>query len=411
MIWFKLGWRNLWRYKRRTIIELVSIGGSVFLAVWWNNLAVGMYDKLVDDGVRMGSGHIGIYHRDYLELRKTEQVIEATGLVTELERDPDVAGVFPRLNVPGLVRSSHESRAAGMMGMDFERETGSNPLLESKRLVSGALPSQDMKREAVIGEILACELGLEVGNKFVFMVQGADGEIVSALLRVSGILRTNIREIDAGMIMMDRRRLGEIIGYKDSAHEIAVMLKSHRLIKNSMPRIKAIAGHYPDAEAYPWDDAMPALASSIHMDHAGLQITVIILFVIVGIGTVNTLLMSVMERTREFGMIRAIGVSKAGIRKMVVSEAFVLACAGVGSGMVLGIIAGFYFQAHGIDFSGIIDEQGMGGTLYEPIMYSGWDIPGMIVIGAGMVFIALLASFYPAHHVLKINPSDAMRIY
>ena len=411
MIWFKLGWRNLWRYKRRTIIELVSIGGSVFLAIWWNNLAVGTYDKLVNDGVRMGSGHIGVYHRDYLELRKTEQVIEATRLVSELECDPDVAGVFPRLHVPGLVRSSHESRAAGLEGLDFNREIASNPLLEPKRLVSGVLPAGDTKREAVIGETWARELSLEVGNKFVFMAQGADGEIVSTLLRVSGILRTNIREIDAGMIMIDRQRLGEIMGYKDSAHEIAIILKNHRIITTVIPRIKTIVGQYKDAEAYPWDDAMPALASSIHMDHIGLQITVIILFVIVGIGTVNTLLMSVMERTREFGMIRAIGVSKGGVRKMVVSEAFVLACAGVAIGVALGIVAGFYFKAHGIDFSGFIDEQGFGGTLFEPIMYSGWDIPGMIIIGTGMIFIALLASFYPAHHVLKISPSDAMRVY
>ncbi|MCE5249811.1 FtsX-like permease family protein [bacterium] len=411
MIWFKLGWRNLWRNKRRTILELVSIGGSVFIAVWWNNLAIGSYAKMVDDGVRMGSGHIGIYHNKYLELRKTEQVIEVSNLVAELEREPEVTNVFPRLKVPGLIRSSRESRAAGFMGIDFDREKGINPVLEPKRIVEGKLPGKDDPRGILIGEGLAHELGLNVGNKCVFMVQGPKGEIVSALLRISGLVRTNIREIDAGAVFIDREKLADIIGYKDSAHEIAVMLRSNKMVKQMLPRIREIAARYPNAEAYQWEDAMPELASSIHMDHAGLQITVIIIYIIVGIGTINTLLMSVMERTREFGVIRAIGVSKSGIRKMVLSEAFVLSCVGVLSGYVLSSIAGLYTATKGINLTSVIDEQGIGGTLYEPIMYSTWDVKGMLIMGVGMICIALLASLYPAHHVMKIRPSDAMRIY
>jgi ABC-type lipoprotein release transport system permease subunit len=411
MIWFKLGWRNLWRNKRRTFIELASIGGSVFIGIWWNNLAIGSYDKMIDDGVRMGSGHIGIYHRSYLELRKTEQVIEADTLVAELERVPGVVNVFPRLYVPGLIRSSHESRAAGLEGIDFDREKGTNPVLASKRIVEGNLPTMDDTGGALIGMTLAKDLGLKVGNKFVIILQGSDGQIVSSLLRVAGITRTNIREIDAGVVMIDRKKLSNIIGYRNSAHEIAVILQGNKYVKRMLPQISEIAGKYPDATAYRWEDAMPALASSIHLDYAGLEITVIILYVIVGIGTINTLLMSVMERTREFGVIRAIGVKKPGILRMVLSEAFVLACLGVLIGIALGVIAGIYTSTKGINLSSVIDEQGLGGTLYEPIMISAWDVRGMSIMCLGMVCIALLASLYPAHHVMKIRPSDAMRIY
>ncbi|MFC1692606.1 ABC transporter permease [Candidatus Latescibacterota bacterium] len=411
MIWFKLGWRNLWRNRRRTIIELASIGGSVFLGVAWNNIAVGTYDKMIDDGVRMGSGHIGIYHYEYLELRKTEQTFEIGNLVSELESDPDVSGVYPRLHVPGLVRSSRDSRASGLMGIDFEREKSTNPLLALKRIIDGELPTKDNERGSLMGETLARELGLEVGKKFVVMVQSKDGEIASSLLRVTGILRSNIREIDAGVVFINRKKLGEIIGSRDVAHEIAVMLHSHKLIHRALPRVRAVIEQSPNAEAYRWKEAMPELSSTVQMDHAGLQVMVIILYIIVGIGTINTLLMSVMERTREFGVVRAIGVNKAGIRKMVLSEAVVLACAGVFIGMVLGILTGFYTASKGINLSSLIEEQGVGGTLFEPIMYSGWDMTGMFLLGGGMIFIAILASLYPAHHVMKIQPSDAMRIY
>ena len=411
MLWIKLGWRNLWRNRRRTIIEIVSIGGSVFLGIVWNNLAVGTYSKMIDDGVRMGSGHIGVYHGEYLELRKTEQVIEGGKLVSELERIPDVVSVCPRLHVPGLIRSSRDSRAAGLLGIDFDREKDINMLLKSKRIIEGALPSNDKKRGALIGVILARELGLKVGNKFVVMTQGSGGEIVSSLLRVAGILKTNIREIDAGVVIVDRKKLGDIIGASDTAHEIAVILVSRKKIKQVLPRIRSIVDKYPGAEAFSWEEAMPELSDAVRMDHAGLQVMIIILYLIVGIGTINTILMSVMERTREFGMIRAIGVSRSGIRKMVFSEAFVLACVGVVTGTVLGILVGFYTSSHGIDLSGLIEEQGIGGTLFEPVMYSMWDIGGTFILCGGMIFIALLASIYPAHHVMKIRPSDAMRVY
>jgi ABC-type lipoprotein release transport system permease subunit len=121
--------------------------------------------------------------------------------------------------------------------------------------------------------------------------------------------------------------------------------------------------------------------------------------------------MSVMERTREFGVIRAIGLSKRHIRKIVFSEALVLSVTGVVVGMLLAIVAGIYTSYKGIDYSSMLKDQGVAGTLIDPVMYSGWDWLSMIVLGVGMILLALLASLYPAHRVMKIRPSDAMRKY
>lgn len=409
MIWLKLGWRNLFRNKRRTIIEISSIAGSVLLGIWWNNLAVGTYEKMIDDGVRMGSGHIGIYHREYLELRKTEQIIAVDDLVAELERDPDVAAVYPRLMVPGLLRSSRDSRPTAILGIDFAREQGSNPLLDPKRIVEGSLPEKP--REAVIGKVLAQELGLSLGKKFVFMAQGSDGDIVSTLLRVSGIIESHVREIDNATVLIDREHLGEIIGYTSSAHEIGIILHNNRLIKRAFPRIERIVNHYENARPFTWEEAMPELSSAVRLDHAGLQVMVVLLYLIVGIGTVNTILMSVIERTREFGVFRAIGLNSTGIRKMVMSEALVLAFAGVTVGLIVGSLLSTYTAVYGIDFSRFMSEQGFGGTIFEPIMYGGWDIRGMIYLSGGMIVVALIASLYPTYWVMKIRPSDAMRRY
>ncbi|MFC1489983.1 ABC transporter permease [Candidatus Latescibacterota bacterium] len=411
MLWIKMGWRNLWRNRRRSLIEMTSIAGSIFLAIFMNNIAVGSYSQMVEDGVRMGSGHIGLYRSNYLEMRKTEQIMTAGTLISEIEKLPEVEAVYPRLNVPGLVRSSRDSRSSLLMGIDMDKERGSNPILEPDKIEKGGFPDKDDKQGALMGAVLAEELGLDVGKKFVVMTQGADGEIESSLFRITGLIRTNARMIDAVMVIIPRQVLAEVLGKTDSAHEIAVILKSHKMIEDTLPKLREIAGMEPDTGAYPWETAMPEMANAIKMDHIGLKIMVIFLYVIVGIGTINTLLMSVMERTREFGVIRAIGLNKKHIRKIVFSEALVLSVTGIVIGVALAVIGGLYTSIKGIDYSGMIKDQGAAGTLIDPIIYSGWDWTSVVVLSVGMIALALVASLYPAHHIMKIRPSDAMRKY
>ena len=183
------------------------------------------------------------------------------------------------------------------------------------------------------------------------------------------------------------------------------------MIEKTLPRIRAIARTQTDVDAFQWEKAMPGLANAIKMDHVGLQIMVVFMYLIVGIGTINTLLMSVMERTREFGVIRAIGVSRTGIRKMVLSEAFVLAVTGVVAGIFLASVVGLYTANKGIDFSYMIEDQGIAGVLFDPVMYSGWAWLDTFMLCGGMIVLALLASLYPAHYIMKIQPSEAMRKY
>ena len=205
--------------------------------------------------------------------------------------------------------------------------------------------------------------------------------------------------------------LAGVIGKSDSAHEIAVILKDHKMVDAMLPALDNIADTGNDIKAFSWESAMPELANAVKMDHIGLQIMVVFMYLIVGIGTINTLLMSVMERTREFGVIRAIGLNKKHIRKIVFSEAFVLSVTGVVIGIVLAILGGLYTSTKGIDYSGLMEDQSAAGTLIDPVMYSGWDWITVVVLGVGMVLLALAASLYPAHHIMKIRPSDAMRKY
>ncbi len=413
MIWLKLGWRNLRRNPRRTAIEVLSVAGSIFIAVLFQNFATGSYAKMIEDGTQMASGHIGFYADGYLEDRQASLSFSVDELLADLESEPGVRDVYPRAYIPGLVQSSRQSRPTVILGIDFERERELNPMLLAQRFVDGGVPEADSRGtpEAVIGVTLAEELGLKVGKKFVVMAQGPDGEIQRRLMRVGGIVKTGVREIDAATVIAPRGGLGIFLGEGNRAHEVAVMLDDIKLIDETLPRLKQLTAGKPGVDAYHWEEAMPQLADMIRMDRAQIQIVVVILFALVGIGTINTLLMSVMERVREFGLLRALGVNRMGVRKMLFGEAFVLASAGIGLGLGVALLLNVYLSTKGIDFTALMEGQSVGGLMVDPVMRSGWDIPRMAVMTAGMFLIALLAALYPAQRALKVLPSEAMRRY
>lgn len=408
MLWFRIAWRNLWRNKRRTSIQLAAIAGSLFLALFYHHIVVGMYADMIDDAVRSGSGHVGLYHDRYLDDRKVSDTVPADRLVPRLSQAEGVEAVYARLYVPGLLRSSRNSRPATGMGLDFAREQDHNTLLAPGNLIEGSLP--DRPNELVIGKGLAEELQVSVGKKVVWMAQDANGEVASKLFKVSGILHTRVKAIDSGTVLASREALAEVIGREGHAHEIAVMLAGADAIPRALPGLQAIAAESGEqTQAKPWQKAMPNLTAIIEWGNAESRMIVSILFLLVGIGTLNTMLMSVMERTREFGVIRALGVNKGSIRQMVMAEAMVLGLIGSVIGVLLAGLVGLYTGTVGMDFSAMYEDMDLGGVALAPVIRTGWDWKMVFGLSIGMVGLSVLASLYPAQRALKIRPADAMR--
>lgn len=405
----RLGWRNLGRNPRRTFLQVLAIACSLFLAVFFNNLAFGSYLQMIREGVKAGSGHIGIYHSGYLKDRKIEQVFTVGSAAERLLLIPGVTGVFPRLQLPGLARSSHDSCGVAILGLEFAAEIGSHPLLERRRLKSGAVPSGE--RGVLIGDRLAEILRLQVGRKLVVMFQGAGGDICSALFRVEGVFHSGVTQMDAGVIVVSRKILGEAFGTPDVAHELAIMLSGPDRVAGVLGEIRNGNCLPASSAAFPWQEAMPQLDGAIRIDRIQFRFMMLILYLIVGLGSANTLLMSVMERTREFGLFRALGLGPASIRNMVVAEGLVLGMLGMAIGTGSGLLATWYSMKTGIDFSALMGEAEVAGMLIDPVIYSGWDHASTFWFNVGMLLIAVFASLYPAHRALQIRPAQAMRMF
>lgn len=408
MDYLHLAWKNLWRNRRRTIITLTAIAFSIMLVQALHNLSYGVYAGMVDSGVRAGSGHIAIYRQDYLDSREESLHFEDGNLTAEIESLNGVTQVLPRYYIPALAQSSRESRGVMLIGVDPERERRINPFL--KNLPEKAMIRSADSRDAVIGARLLDELQIQIGQKFVVTAQHRDGTLQSELLRVRGVINSGMKDIDSSLIMIGRERASLLTGNPGRIHELAIILTDPDLEEAVHKQITAMIDEDQQIEAVSWERAMPNLANAIKLDYASQKFIFLIILLIVTIGVVNTLLMSVMERMREFGVILALGSRPGTLRGMIFLEALALGLIAAICGSLLGSLATWYLVSVGIDLAAFVPETlEFGGVIFDPIIRAKWHPELMLRIAAYVVGLVLLAALYPAIKAGRITPVESMR--
>jgi len=404
----KLAWRNLWRNRRRTLITVAALSFSVMLVQAFHNLSFGVYARMVDSGVRAGSGHIAVYRGDYASSRDEKLSFDPGPLPAEVARLDRVERVLPRVYLPGLAQSSRESRGILLTGVDPDAERAVNPFL--KNLPPDRMLRTPDGRDAILGNRLLKELKLEVGQKFVVTLQSRGGELVSELFRVRGTVATGIKDIDQSLIMVGRERAAAMMGAPGEIHELAVVLTDAEADRQVGPALEKLVARRPELHVVPWETAMPNLANAIKLDYASQKFIFVIILLIVTIGVINSQLMSVMERIREFGVILAVGATPGRLRLLVLTEALVLGLLALVCGSILGSLATWYLVAHGINLQTFLPESlEFGGVVFEPVLRAVWDLRWMFQIALYVLILCLLASLYPAIKAGRITPAEAMR--
>jgi len=403
-----LAWKNLWRNKRRTFITLAAIALSITLVQAFHNLASGVYARMIDAGVRAGSGHLALYHPGYVGSRDEQLSFPLDGLQQQADTLAGVLAALPRVYLPGLAQSSRESRGILLTGVDPEAEQPVNPFLK------GLPPEQRLRglesRDAVVGNRLLKELKLKPGQKLVITVQSRSGELASDLFRIRGVVETGLKEIDSSLIMVGRQRAAALAGMPGEVHELAVVLTSPAAESQVLPPLRRLIAGRAGVELVGWDRAMPNLANAIKLDYASQKFIFVIILVIVTIGVVNTLLMSVMERIREFGVILAVGATPGRLRRLILAEALLLGGCALVVGCLFGSLATWYLVEVGIDLRNFVpDTLEFGGVIFEPVLRAGWDLRYMTQIALFVVLLSLLAALYPAVKAGRITPVEAMR--
>jgi len=410
-----LAWRNLWRHRKRTIITLSSIAIGFGLAVLSIGIGDGSHNSLVRNAIKLGEGHITIQPRGYIEAPANHKYLDnGLALGKKLASLNIPAYIEPRISLQVLASTASNSVGAALEGLS----SSNDPRVEmlKPKLIKGNWIKPDDDRGIVIGEGMARKLKAKVGSKVVLMAGKKGGESQAQLGRVRGIFNSQISEMDDFLILSSlefsqRFLVGEGADInKQPVTRFAIFLNDPDELDEWKEKIKSKI----DTEqviTLNWQEMMPQLVQFIAIDNAGNYVFLILILIMVVFGVLNTVLMSVLERTREFGLLRALGLSRRNLILLVFCESFLMGLLAIVAGWIVGGGTHLWFSYHGIDFTAMVGEGGnvMMGTVIDPIIYTelSWD---RVIQLTSIIFIATLGSgIYPAIKAARVTPVEALR--
>ena len=406
-----MAWRNLWRNRRRTLITLSSIVFGVMLAVVFTGMGDDSYAKLIDLAARMGGGHVAMQNEDYQDMPSLQRTITDTQQLAEIAAaDPQVDQVVQRITGPVMLATARNSRGALLIAVDPATENAST-LVGYDAIDRGRFLEDIDDKGIILGVDLAKNLSVDLGKKVVYTATDKNAEIVSGLSRVVGIVDTGAPGLDNGLCLLALGSTRKALGYgPDEATHIAAFARDQRVAADVAERLnqQVPAGVAPVT----WRDMQPELAGFIALDRAGAIFFEIVIFVLVAAGIFNSLFMSVMERTREFGVMLAVGFSPRRLFALVMWESTWLGIVGLLLAGVVTMGPYYYLYEYGLDMTGMMggETTEVSGIAFDAHVYTNIYPINVLIIGFSVFAVTLLSGIYPAWKTTRIEPVDAIRV-
>lgn len=405
-----LAWRNLWRHKRRTLITASSIAFSVLLAVTFTGAGDYFYTRMIDAGAKMGMGHITVAAVDYNRAPSSQKRLgQSDALLAELAGNSAVSSVAARIQGQAMFASARKSIGGTFIAINPAQETVQNNLF-LQALVEGEMLSDVSGKGIVLGADLARKLKVSLGKKVVYTTTDASGDIVSAIARVKGIFRTGVAEVDGGLALLPISSVQAVMGYQpDEISFLAVNLHDQRASHVLRDQLQS-QPLFSDVEVLNWQQTQPDLAGMIAVDKSSNRISQLLIALLIAAGILNTMLMSVLERIKEFGVMMALGMSPKNLFGLVMLESFWLAVIGLILGTLITIPWYLYMAETGIDLSSAYgDDFSFGGVLLDTVFKIRLFKESIIGILIGLFSLALLAGAYPAWRAGRIPPVESLK--
>ena len=405
MIW-TLAFRNIRSNVRRSIISILAIAVGLAVLIFSGTLRVGQYDTLVHSGVSQLAGHVVIQKEGFQENKEPSFILEdATLIRKKLQKTFPKSTITTRTYMGGLLSSTSNPTFLTITGVDPSAEALVSDM--PTKLIEGEWLSDDSK-DILIGRNTAEMLKVKLNDKLVFTIS-VDGEMNAQLFRVKGIFSTGSDEMDAFTGFVHYKATEQLLSQPNAAHQVAVHLPDVFDTDTAVAQTKTLIST-PNIEVLSWKEALPDIINMIEVDKIANLLINFVLFSIVALGIVNTMLMSVLERLNQFGVLMSIGVKLKLLVRMIVYEGIILGIIGSLVGIVLGIIVSYPIVEYGLDLSNRVgDGIQIGGTVNSAILYGKYS-PTLIGVYAlfALVF-SVLSTFYPAYKLSTLNPIEAMR--
>jgi ABC-type lipoprotein release transport system permease subunit len=406
MLFWQMAWRNVWRYRRRSLLTVLTIALGLAFTILMRGIGDGFHEQMVDNSVRAQIGHIEIHRSGYQHDPALLKMLPDVQLLERIvSRTPRLRGFSFRVLGDGLASTAENSAGVSIVGIAPQAERSVTAI--DRAIITGRFLDDGMSRPVLIGERLSQSLGARLNDKVVLMVQAADGSMGAQLFRVAGIFRSGSPELDRGVVYLLRKDAQSLFSIAGGLTEAALLLDSSHSVAEAQQFLTTRLSGQP-VEVLPWYVVEPFLRQFIELDDAFFYIIVLILFIVISVGILNTVMMSVFERVREFGVMMALGTKPRQVVRLVVQEAAVLAVLGAALGALLGSASTIGFAYTGINLSSYAagaSALGITTTVIHPELTS----RNLIFSDLSVVVVVLLVAFYPAIKAAGLKPVEAIR--
>ena len=399
---FTLAWRNLWRNHRRTLIMLSAITVGVWAMIFMTALMRGMVDDMLLNGIRSLPGEVLIHHPQYRDDPGINNSIPAPGdeLLKALQI-PEVTAWTSRVRVPAVISSERDSRGVTLVGVNPASEVQVGFDIDS--IVEGRFLENSNDKGLIIGAKMAEHLETDLGKRVVVMSQDPDNNIADRGFRVVGIYKAKLASLEETYVYAGLETIQKLLKLDDMVSEIAITGEDYRNVDKWYPHIKQAAGEGVDT--LPWYEADTYLGSMLSMMDGFVLVWIIVIFLALSFGLVNTLVMAVFERVREIGLMMALGMRPSTILYQILMESFLLLVIGLLLGNALAIGTIIPLQ-DGIDISVVAEGMEMMGT--SSMLYPALKLNDMIMANAIVITLGLLTSILPAWRAASYDPIEAL---
>jgi ABC-type lipoprotein release transport system permease subunit len=404
-VYLQLAWRNIWRNARRTVVILTAVVIGVWCMITLGALMRGMIDQMVRNGIATLTGHIQVHSRGYRNDPVIEHSIVDPRSVEHVLKEVLPAGSrwSSRVRVNAVASNARHSGGVVLVGVDPADEAAVSFIGDA--IAQGRYLKDEDKNGIIIGNALADEFETRLGRKLIVMSQGSDREIASRAFRIIGIFRAELEATEKQFVFVTMGAAQQMLKLKKGISEVSILLPEYQ----KADEVAAALQHAlppEDYEVNTWKELLPLLTAYLAISENFLYLWFLVVFVAMGFGVVNTTLMAVFERMREFGLLKALGMKPRWIVREVLTESCLLLILGMAIGNIFGLLTSFALSGGGIDLSALaagMEYFGAPRIIYPVI--SGKDL---VMANAVVFVLGLLVSCYPAIKAARFTPVEAL---
>jgi ABC-type lipoprotein release transport system permease subunit len=404
-LYLRLAWRNIWRHKRRTIIVAAAIGLGMAMMMMYDGLIDGFDEAIYGNAIRVLGGNIQVHAGGYSEQADSNPLLPMSGeqaVIDAALAQPQVEAASRRVSTGGLATSREGAFSVGIVGIEPEKEQAVS--LPAQNVTAGRYLTAEDQDTVLIGKGLADAMGLKVGDRFTLAGRAAHEQMRQRTMTVAGIFDLGMAEIEKRSVYMSLREAQDLYGLGDQSTEVMVTLKQmgdeNKVIDALQPSLNGL-------ETSSWETSFPELQAALETKGGVMNIFSVIIIVIAGIGILNLLLMAVYERTREIGLLGALGVKPRQISLLFLLEGAMMGLVGLVAGIIMGLLFNLLLGQIGIDFGKYASlTEYM--ALISGKIYPSLGIDKLLQRGITVLIISVLAAFIPAREAAQSEPAEAL---